>query len=47
MYNYSERYDEVDLEKLPQRERRETMIIQDPEKGLRNGSKRNLVCPLM
>ena len=34
MYNYTERYDEVDLENLPQRERRETMIIEDPEKGL-------------
>ena len=34
MYNYTERYDDVDLENLPQRKRRETMIIQDPEKGL-------------
>jgi hypothetical protein len=34
MYNYRERYDDVDLENLPQRERRETMIIEDPKQGL-------------
>jgi hypothetical protein len=34
MYNYTERYDEVDLENLPQRGRRQTMRIEDPEKGL-------------
>jgi len=34
MYKYKERYDKVDLENLPQRGRRDTMRIEDPNKGL-------------